>query len=93
MLDVHDGFSLRPKKPVKNYKDNPGNSKVQGKFFVHMNNVSASEHVVNENKIGRVVDLALSSLLDVKVSDIKKTLLNPTKRYVMLVDIIDQSRR
>ena len=57
-----------------------------------MKNVSASEQVANKKNLSRVVDLATSSFLDVKVSDIHKTLLNPTAQYVMLTDIIDQSR-
>ena len=57
-----------------------------------MTNVSASEQVANKKKLGRVVDLATSSLLDVKVSDIQKALLNPTARYVMLTETIDQPR-
>ena len=57
-----------------------------------MANVSASEQVANKKKLGRVVDLALSLLLDFKVSDLQKTLLNPTARYVILTEILDQSR-
>ena len=66
--------------------------KDQGKVFFHMKNVSASEQVANKKKLGRVVDLALSLLLDLKVSDLQNTLLNPTSRYVMLTEILDQSR-
>ena len=57
-----------------------------------MTNFSASEHVENENKLGRIVDLAPSSFLDVKVSGLQKTFLNPTARDVILTDIIYQSR-
>ena len=58
LLGDHDGFALKPKKLMKKYKDNPVKSKVQGKVFIHMNNFSASEHVANEKKLGRVVDLS-----------------------------------
>ena len=92
LFDDHDGFVLKPKKLMKKYKDNHGNSKVPGKLFIHMTNFSASEHVANKNKLGRVVDLAPSSFLDVKVSNLQKTLLNPTARDVIIADIIDQPR-
>ena len=52
-----------------------------------MTNFAASEHVANKKKLGRVVDLSPSSFLDMKVSDLHKTLLNPTTRDVILTDI------
>ena len=58
LLGDHDGFALKPKKLMKKYKENPGDSKVQGKVFVHMTNFASSEHVANEKKLGFVVDLA-----------------------------------
>ena len=55
-----------------------------------MNNVSASEQVANKKKLGLVFDLATSPLLDVKVSNLQKALINPTARYMMLTETIDQ---
>ena len=46
-LDNHDGFSSKPEKLMKNYKDNTGDTKVHGKVFIHMTNFDDTEYVAN----------------------------------------------
>lgn len=50
LLDDHDSFSLKPKKLVEEYQDNPGDCTAQGKLFVHMTNFVCTEHVIENKK-------------------------------------------
>ena len=49
-MDDHDSFSLKPKKLVEEYQDNPGDCTAQGKLFVHMTNFVCTEHVIENKK-------------------------------------------
>ena len=96
LLDEYDGFALKPKKLIKEFKDNPGDPKVQGKLFRHYTNYAATAHCVANRKVsiekksGRHTDLVPTAGLNVEVSDLQLSLLNPTFQDVIVSNIIDQ---
>jgi len=80
LLDQHDGFALKPRNLLKQYQDNPKDSKTQGMLFVHMTNHVATKHCVTAlKKNERYVDLEPSPGLDIAMSDLQKSILNPSR--------------
>ena len=92
LLDKHDGFALKPRKLVQQYKDNPEDSQTQGTLFVHMTNHASMQHCIASKKDHHNADLELSSGLDVEMSDQQKRMINPPLRDVALSNIINQSQ-
>ena len=95
LLDEHDGFALNLKKLIKELQQNPGDPKAQGNLFRHYTNHNATAHCVasaNEKKNGRLIDLETTAGLNVEVSELQRSLLNPTSRYIIVSDIIDQAK-
>ena len=94
LLDKHDGFSLKPKKLIAQYCENPGDSKAQSKLFVHMTNFVCTTHVTSHKKKsnGDAVQLEPTAGLDVEILDEQKRLLNPTAKDVQMGELIDQAQ-
>ena len=95
LLDEHDGFSLKPKKLIKEFQQNPGDPKAQGNLFSHYTNHTATAHCVAsaiEKKNGRLIDLDPTAGLNVEVSELQRSLLNPTSRDMIVSDIINQAK-
>ena len=60
LIDEHDGFSLKPKKLIKEFQQMPGDPKAQGNLFCHYTNHNVTAHSsasVIEKKNGRLIDL------------------------------------
>lgn len=92
LLDDHDAFALRPKKLVTHYQGNRSDSKAQGKLFVHMTNFVCTEHVTANKKREVSLQLEPSPSLNVEMSHLQKSLLNPNSQDVMLSELIDQAQ-
>ena len=91
LLDYHDVFALKPKKLVKNHQDNRTDPKTQRTLFFHMTNHVATEYCVAAKKTnGRFVDIELSAGLDVAMTELQTSVLNPTEPDVVISDLISQ---
>ena len=93
LLDDHAGFALKPKKLVQNYQDNCTDPTTQQMMFLHMTNHVTTEHcVVANKKDGHFFDLEPSAGLDVAMTELQTSALNPTKQDVLISDLINQSQ-
>ena len=92
LLDQHDGFALKPKTLVEQYQANPGDSKAQGKLFVHMTNFVSTEHALANKKADNKVQLEPTSGLNVELTVLQKCMLNPTVRDIQVSEIVDQAQ-
>ena len=95
LLGEHDGFSLKPKKLIKEFQHKPGYPKAQGNIFLHYTNYTATAHCVAsaiEKKNGRLIDIEPTAGLNVEVSELQRSLLNTTYRDMIVSDIIDQAK-
>ena len=91
LLDNHDGFALNPKKLINQFQQNPGDPKSQGNIFCHYTNHTATVHCVAsaiEKKNGRLIDIEPTAGLNVEVSELQLSLLNPTSRDIIVSDIV-----
>ena len=80
LLDTHDTFSLKPKKLVKEYQDNPGGCTTQGKLFVHMTTFVFTEHVTaskNVMKSSEIEEMTLPNGTRITVKASKPSQLEP----------------
>ena len=68
-------------------------SKTQGMLFVHMTNHVATKHCVAAlKKNERYVDLEPSPGLDIAMSVLQESILNPTERDVVISDLINRAQ-
>lgn len=94
LLDKHDGFSLKPKKLVKEYQDNPGDYTSQGKLFLHMTNFVCTEHVTASKKARKsseIEEMTLTSGTRITVKASKPAQLEPSHGLHVEMSI-DQTR-
>ena len=95
IFDEHNGFALTLDKLIKEFQQNPGNPKAQGNLFRHCTNYTATAHCVEssiEKKNGCLIDLETTASLNVEVSELQQSLLNPTSRDMIVSDIINQEK-
>ena len=95
LLDKHDGFALKPEKLINQFQQNPGNPKAQGNIFRHFTKHTATAHCVasdTEKKNGYLIDIDPTAGLNVEVSEIQRSLPNPTSQDMIISDIIDQAK-
>ena len=96
LLDKHEGFALNPKKLIKEFQQKPSDPKAQGNLFRHYTNHTATAHCVAsaiEKNNGRLIDLEPTHGLNVEVSELQWSLLNPTSRGIIFIDMINQAKR
>ena len=96
LLNKHNGFTLNPKKLIKEFQHNPSNPKAQGNLFRHYTNYTSTAYCVAsaiEKKNGHLIDIDPTAGLNVEVSDLQQSLINPTSRDTIVSDIIDQVKR
>ena len=92
LLDHHDGFDLKPKKLVEDYKEKRTSTTAQYKLFVHTTNFVATEHVSGNKRLGKCDKLQPSSYLHVDMHYDQKRLLNTTPQDAQLSEIIAQAQ-
>lgn len=86
-IESHAIFTKWDAKPLLQEYVKDRNCPVQqGKFFNHVTNLAAREHVQNSSK-----PLAPSAHLDVVISEDQKQLLNPSWKNVVMGQIINES--
>ena len=86
---------MKPKKFTKEFQQKPGDPKAQGNLFRHYTNHTATVNCVAsaiEKKNGRLVDIEPTAGLNEGVSELQRSLLNPTSRYIIVSDIINQEK-
>ena len=92
LFDHHDGFYLKPKNPVEEYKKNRTITTVQAKLFVHMTNFVATEHVSGNKWLGKRDKLQPSSYSHVEMHYDQNRFLNATPQETQLSEIIAQAQ-
>ena len=92
LIDHHDGFALKPKNLVEEYKENRTSTTAQANFFVHMTNFVATKHVSGNKRLGKREKLQPSSYLHVDMHYDQKHLLNPNPQDAQLSEIISQAQ-
>ena len=83
-------FVLKPKKIVEKHQANTGNSKSQGKLFVHTTNLVLTENALANKKSYDKVQLEPTSGLSVELTFLQRLILNPTVRDMKVSEIVDQ---
>ena len=95
LLDEHNGFVLKTNKLIKEFQHKTGDLKAQGNLLRHYKNHTATAIFFAsaiEKKNGRLIDLETTAGLNVEVSELQRSLLNPTSRDMIFSDIIDQAK-
>ena len=80
LLGQHDGFILNPKKLVKKYQANTGNSKAQGKLVLNMKNFVSAQHALANKKVNDKVNFEPTYGLNVELTFLQKCMLDLTVR-------------